>query len=193
MKYLHDVIKKEGKVLPGDILKVDSFLNHQIDVTVINEIGKEFARIFAGSNPDKILTIETSGVAVAQATAINMRCHKIVYGKKDSHLNMDNNCYSCKEKSYTKGTDYEIKVSKEYLKKGDRILIVDDFLANGEALNSLLQICKQAGAVVVGAGIVVAKMYQPGYERIKKDYKMDVQVLAKVKSMSDDGQIEFED
>ena len=191
MKYLEDVIKRNGKVLPGDILKVDSFLNHQVSIEVVNEIGKEFARIFKDINPDKILTIETSGVALAYSTSLNMNHQPIVYAKKDAHFNMSTSCFECKERSYTKGTDYNIKVSKEYLHKGEKILIIDDFLANGEAINALLTICKQAEAEVLGIGIVISKMYQPGYERIIKMHN-NLHILAKVKSMSDDGSIEFE-
>lgn len=191
MKYLEDLIRKQGKVLPGDVLKVDSFLNHQIDVKAMDEIGKEFARLFKDTNPDKILTIETSGVSIAQATSLNLNKQVVVYAKKDSHNNMNSECYMCKERSYTLGTDYTVKVSKEYLHKGENILIIDDFLANGEALNALLTICSQAEVNVLGIGVVVAKMYQPGYQRIKKMCDR-LEVLAKVKSMSDDGTIEFE-
>lgn len=191
MKYLEDVIRNNGKVLPGDILKVDSFLNHQINIEIMNEIGKEFANIFKDTNPDKILTIETSGVAIAYATSQHLNNQPVVYAKKDAHFNMSSNCYECKEKSYTKGIDYNVKVSKEYLNKGEKILIIDDFLANGEALNALLTICKEAEVEVLGIGIVIAKMYQPGYERILKMHD-NLHILAKVKSMSNDGSIEFE-
>ena len=191
MKYLEDVIRKEGKILPGDILKIDSFLNHQVNVEIMDEMGKEFARLFADTNPDKILTVETSGVAVAQAVSLNMNKQLVVYAKKDAHLNMSNNVYECRERSYTKGMEYSVQVSKEYLHEGENVLIIDDFLANGEAMNALLSICAQAKVNVVGIGIVVAKMYQPGYERIKKMYDR-IEILAKVKSMTDEGEIEFE-
>lgn len=192
MKYLENIIKEQGKILPGNILKVDCFLNHQVNVNVIDEIGKEFARLFSDTKPDKILTIETSGVPISYATSMNMDKQNVVYAKKGTHLNQSKNVYQCKEKSYTKDLEYVIQVSKEYLKPKERILIIDDFLANGEALNSLISICKQADAEIVGIGIVIAKMYQPGYERIKKMFNR-IEVLAKVKSMSDDGKIEFED
>lgn len=192
MKYLEDIIREKGKILPGDILKVDSFLNHQIDVEIMDNIGKGFAEAFRGLNPDKVLTIETSGLAIAQATSLNMNKVKIVYAKKDGHSNMNKDCFECKERSYTKNTDYNVKISKEYLKKGEKVIIVDDFLANGEAMNALLNICAQAEVEVLGIGIVIAKMYQPGYERISKMCD-NIHILAKVKSMSDDGKIEFED
>lgn len=191
MKYLEDLIKEKGKILPGDILKVDSFLNHQIDVKVMDEIGKEFAHLFKDTHPDKIVTIETSGLSIAQATSLNLDCQPIVYAKKAGHSNMSKDCYCCKETSYTKGTDYDVRISKEYLHEGDRVLLVDDFLANGEAMNALLNICAQAKAQVVGIGIVVCKMYQPGFERISKMCD-NIQILAKVKSMTNDGKIEFE-
>ena len=192
MKYLEDIIRKQGKILPGDILKVDSFLNHQIDVEIMDNIGKAFAEEFKGLNPDKILTIETSGLAIAQATSLNMNKTKVVYAKKDGHSNMNKNCYECMERSYTKNTNYLVKISKEYLKEGERVIIVDDFLANGEAMNALLNICAQAKVEVLGIGVVIAKMYQPGFERISKMCD-NIHILAKVKSMSDDGRIEFED
>lgn len=191
MKYLEEIIKEKGKILPGDILKVDSFLNHQINVEVMNEIGKEFATIFSDKKPNKILTIETSGLAIAQATAVHMNINNVVYAKKDGHSNMSSQTYECKERSYTKGTDYIVKVSKEYLNENDKVIIVDDFLANGEAMNALLNICEQAKAEVLGIGIVIAKMYQSGYERIIT-MNDNLHILAKVKAMTDDGRIEFE-
>lgn len=191
MKYLEDLIREKGKILPGDILKVDSFLNHQIDVKVMSEIGKEFASLFKEKAIDKVLTIETSGVAIAQATSLNLDNQPVIYAKKTEHKNISYDCYMCSEKSYTNGNEYIVKVAKSYLNKGENILIIDDFLANGEALNALLSICKQAEVNVVGVGIVIAKMYQPGYERIKKQYG-DIEILAKIKSMSTEGTIEFE-
>jgi len=191
MEYLHDLIRKEGRIFPGDILKIDSFLNHQINIEVMNKIGEEFSNIFKSIKVDKILTIETSGVAIAQATAIHMGVEKVLYAKKGEHLNMSDTVYACKEKSYTKNTEYNVLVSKEYLKQGEKILIIDDFLANGEALNALLNICAQANAEVVGIGIVVAKMYQPGYQRILK-MNNNIHILAKIKSLTDDGKVEFE-
>lgn len=191
MKELQEIISKYGKILPGDILKIDSFLNHQIDVNILDTIGKEFARLFNETNPEKILTIESSGIAIAQATSLNMNRQPVVYAKKGSHLNMSSDVYQCEEKSYTKDVVYVTQVAKEFLKENERILIIDDFLANGEALNSLLNICSQAKVNIVGVGIVVCKMYQPGYERVKKIYN-NIEILAKIKSMSIDGIIEWE-
>lgn len=192
MKYLENIIKEQGQILPGDILKVDGFINHQINVVVLDEVGKEFARLFADTKPDKILTVETSGVAIAQATSLNMNKQNVVYAKKGSYLNLSKDVYECKEKSYTKDLEYTVRVAKEYLKPNEKILIIDDFLANGEALNSLIDICKQAKVEIVGIGVVVCKMYQPGYERIKKMCNR-LEVLAKVKSMNENGEIEFID
>ena len=192
MKKLEEIIVKYGRVLPGDILKVDNFLNHQIDVKLMDVIGEEFANEFIDIKPNKILTIETSGVAIAQATARQMDYQPVVYAKKGFHLNMSDSLYCAKETSYTKNQDYVIQVSKEYLNANDKVLIIDDFLANGEACNALLEICSQAGCEVLGIGICIAKMYQPGYERIIK-MNSNLHILAKVKSMSDDGKIEFEE
>ena len=190
MKYLEEKIKKNGQILPGDILKVDSFLNHQIEVEAVDEIGKEFARLFSDIKPNKILTIEASGIAMAYSTAKHMSNQLIVFAKKNRAANMSGNVYEAKERSYTRGVEYTIQVSKEYLNENDKVLIIDDFLANGEAMNALIEICKQAKAEVLAVGAVIGKMYQPGYERIKKLCPR-VEVLAKVKSMDDNGGIEF--
>ena len=192
MKLLQEKILKDGKVLPNDILKIDSFINHQIEYDIMDEIGKEFARLFSDVKPDKILTIEASGNVIAYSTSLHMDKQPVVFAKKSEAANMDNDAYVTKERSYTRMMDYTVKVAKEYLNKGDKILIIDDFLANGEALNALLDICKQAEAEVLGCGIVVAKMYQVGYERIKKICPR-IEILAKVKSMNDKGEICFED
>lgn len=191
MKKLKELIEEKGEVLPGDVIKVDCFLNHQIDVDVIDLIGKEFATCFSNLKPTKILTIETSGVAIAQATSLNLEHQKVVFAKKGNHFNMSDDVYASKEKSFTTGIEYSVRVSKEYLDKSDKVLIVDDFLANGEAMESLLDICKQAKAEVVGIGIVIGKMYLPGYERIKKQCN-NIEVLAKIKNISDDNTIMWE-
>ncbi len=191
MKELEKIILEKGQVLPGDILKVDCFLNHQIDVEIMDMIGKEFARLFSDIKPTKILTIETSGVAIAQATSLNMDKQLVVYAKKGFHLNMDDSSYNTTERSYTQNKDYVVRISKDYLNSNDKVLIIDDFLAKGEASNSLLELCRQANAEVLGIGIVVAKMYQEGYERIKK-LCPNLHILAKVKYLGEDGSIEFE-
>lgn len=189
MKLLEERIKKDGKIFPGDVLKIDSFLNHQVDVKLMDQIGEEFHRLFIDANPDKILTIESSGIAIASAASRYYDYCPIIYAKKTDASNMSGDTYNCKERSYTRGFDYNIKVSKEFLCEGDRILILDDFLANGEALNALITICKQAKCEIVGVGAVVCKTYQPGEERIKA-MGVHLECLARIKSM-ENGIIEF--
>ena len=191
MKLLEERIRKDGKILPGDILKIDSFLNHQIDTKLMEEIGKEFYRLFKDRNPNKILTIESSGIAIATEASRFFGYIPVVFAKKTVAANMAKNTYAAKEHSYTRNIEYTVQVSKEYLNENDRVLILDDFLANGEAMNALISLCRQANAKIVGCGSVVCKTYQPGEQRIK-DLGYDVEVLARVSHMSDDGQIEFE-
>ena len=191
MKLLEDRIRKDGKILPGDILKIDNFLNHQIDVQLMDQIGEEFYRLFKDKEPDKILTIESSGIAIAAAASRCFGYIPVVFAKKTVAANMSKGTYEAKEHSYTRNIEYTVQVSKDYIGSDDRILILDDFLANGEAMNALISICRQAGAKIVGCGSVVCKTYQPGEQRIK-DLGYDVEVLARVRSMSEDGQIEFD-
>lgn len=189
MKLLEEKIKKEGKALPNDILKVDSFLNHQIDVAFLNEIGKEFQRLFANEGVNRVLTVEASGIAMAVTTAQAFGNIPVVFAKKVAAANMSKDVYCAALHSYTRQRDYNITVSKEYLHQDDVVLIIDDFLANGEALNALISLCKQAGAKVVGCGIVIEKTYQPGLERIREmGYR--VESLARIKHM-EEGVIEF--
>ena len=189
MKLLEERIVKDGKVYPGDILKIDSFLNHQIDTQLMDEIGKEFKRIFNDIKPTKILTIESSGIAISTAASKYFDYCPIVFAKKNKALNMSE-AYISTERSYTRGHEYQISVAREYLNENDEVLILDDFLANGEALNSLVDICKQANCKILGAGIVVCKTYQPGLQRIK-DMGIKVECLAKIKSL-ENNTIEFE-
>ena len=191
MKLLEDRIRKDGKILPGDILKIDNFLNHQIDVKLMDQIGEEFHRLFKDKGPDKILTIESSGIAIAAAASRCFGYIPVVFAKKTVAANMSKGTYEAKEHSYTRNIEYTVQVSKDYLSSDDKVLILDDFLANGEAMNALISICRQAGAKIVGCGSVVCKTYQPGEQRIK-DLGYDVEVLARVRSMSEDGQIEFD-
>lgn len=192
MKELEERIVKDGKVLKGDILKIDSFLNHQIDVKLMEHIGEEFYRLFKDTKPDKILTVESSGIAIASAASSYFGYVPVVFAKKTVASNMSSNTYSCKEHSYTRDIEYTIQVAKDYLIENERVLILDDFLANGEAMNALINICDQAKVKIVGCGAVVCKTYQPGEKRIK-DMGYHVEVLARVKKMSDDGTIEFGD
>ena len=191
MKLLEDRIRKDGKMLPGDILKIDNFLNHQIDTRLMDQIGEEFYHLFKDANPNKILTIEASGIAIAMAAARYFGYIPVVFAKKKAAANMSQDTYSARERSYTRNVEFIVQVAKEYLNEDDRVLILDDFLANGEAMNALIDICNQAKATIVGCGSVVCKTYQPGEQRIK-DLSYQVEVLARVSRIGDDGSIEFE-
>ena len=166
MRFLEDRIKSEGRMLPGGIIKVDSFLNHQMDVDLIDRIGAEFYSEFKDMGITKILTVEASGIGIACMTARYFKV-PMVFAKKTASANQSNDLYTAKVHSFTRGTDYIIRVDKRYLKKDDRVLIIDDFLANGAALNGLLSIVEDAGAVAVGAGICVEKAFQPGGDIIR--------------------------
>ena len=189
MKLLEERIKKEGKVFEGDVLKVDRFLNHQIDVGLISELGAEWKRLYEGTEINKILTIEASGIGIACITALHFNV-PVVFAKKTKTVNIASDVYTSKVESYTHKTTYDIIVSKEFLGSGDKVLIIDDFLANGKALEGLIALCDEAGATVAGIGIAVEKAHQPGGERIRSmGYR--VESLARVKSMSVDGGVEF--
>ena len=192
MKILEERIRKDGKILAGDILKIDNFLNHQIDTRLMKQIGEEFYSLFKDNHPNKILTIESSGIAIATMASMCFDYIPVVFAKKTVAANMAKNTYECKERSYTRNIEYTVQVAKDYLMSEDRVLILDDFLANGEAMNALINICKQADAEIIGCGAVVCKTYQPGEKRIK-DLGYDVKVLARVCHMGDDGSIAFED
>ena len=191
MKLLEDKIIKEGKIFDGDVLKVDGFLNHRMDISFINEIGKEFQRLFADAGVTKILTIEASGIGIACITATHFEpAVPVVFAKKALSLNLGSDLYSTKVFSYTKGKTYDAVVSKNYLSAEDRILIIDDFLANGSALQALIDLCRQAGATIVGAGIVIEKAYQDGGDMIR-NMGIRVESLARIKSMSKENGVEF--
>ena len=185
MKALEDKIISEGKVLPGNILKVGSFLNHQLDVNFLLEMGKEIARLFENCGVTKILTIETSGIPIAFAAAANMNI-PVVFAKKNKTSNVCGDVFSTVVHSYTHGTDYTVIVSREYITENDKILIVDDFLANGKALLGLIDIVGQAGAEVSGAAIAIEKAFQHGGDEIRSK-GIRVESLAVIDSMSDDG------
>ena len=183
IKALEEKILSEGKVLPGDILKVDCFLNHRIDVPFILEIGKEIARLYEGEPVNKILTIETSGVPIAFAAAQYMNV-PVVFAKKDKSGNVSDNFYSSKVVSYTRKNEYDAIVSKEYLGSDDNVLVIDDFLAKGNALNGLMDIIEQAGASLCGCAIVIEKGYQGGGDELRaKGVRVDS--LAIVDSMTE--------
>ena len=188
MKALEEKILKEGKVLPGNILKVGSFLNHQLDVDFIMEMGREIARLFENSDVTKILTIETSGIAIAVGAAAAMHI-PVVFAKKNKTSNISGDVYKTVVHSYTHGTDYTVVVEKDYLKKGDNILIVDDFLANGKALAGLFDIISQSGASAAGAACAIEKGFQRGGDQLRAE-GIRVESLAIIDSM-EDGNIVF--
>jgi len=191
MELLEQRIIKDGVVKKGNVLKVDSFLNHQIDIELYSEIGAEFARLYKDCDVTKILTIEASGIGIACVTAQSFNNVPVVFAKKNKTNNLSDDVYSSKVVSFTHGREYEIVVSKSYIKPEDRILIIDDFLANGKALEGLIKIINQAGATVVGAGIVIEKGFQPGGENLRKQ-GVRVESLAIVESMNDEtGEIVF--
>ena len=190
MDSLKKYITAEGRVLSDDILKVDSFLNHQIDTVFLTEVGKEFRRRYNNCEVTKILTVEASGIAIGCVASQFFDNCPVVFAKKGQAKNMGNDVYHAKLHSYTRGADFEVSVSKKYLSKEDKILIVDDFLANGEALNALINIVSQAGSELVGCGIVIEKAYQPGGELIRSK-GIRVESLARIKSMSVENGIEF--
>jgi len=181
MKLLQDRIIKDGEVINDNILKVDSFLNHQLDINLFNEMGKNFKNIFEDYGITKILTIETSGIAIASLTALHFDV-PVLFAKKHSGSNMDNDVYEAKVFSYTKNLEYSIKVSKRYIHTGDRILIIDDFLASGSAVTGLINIVRQSGAQVVGVGVAIEKSFECG-RKIIEELGIKVEALARVDSM----------
>lgn len=186
MKELEDRILKEGKVLPGDILKVDSFLNHQVDSQLATRIGEEFHRLFHEKPINKILTIEASGIIYAMPAAQAFGNVPVLIARKTAVGTMSEEKYSAEAFSYTKKTPYTIAVSKDYLSEEDHVLLVDDFLANGEAMCALIKLCHEAGAVIEGCGIVIEKHYQAGRKRIEAE-GVEVTSLACIESMGEDG------
>lgn len=188
MDLLQQKIIAEGKAVGNDIIKVDSFLNHQIDVQFLNEIGKEFFRQFDMENVDKILTVEASGIAIACVTAQYFNV-PVVFAKKTQSRNLDCETYTSNVHSFTRQTTYQIKVSKKYLSPGERVLIIDDFLANGRAAVGLKEIVEQANAELVGIGIVIEKGFQSG-GKILRDAGVKVVSLSIIDSIQE-GQIIF--
>ena len=185
MELLEQRILTDGKVLPGGILKVDGFLNHQIDPQLLYEMALEFKRLYDGTGINKILTIEASGIAMAALTGYVFSC-PLVFAKKSKTKNISNNVYSVEVASFTHGNTNTVVVSKEYLSAKDRVLIVDDFLATGAALVGLKALVEQAGGVVVGAGIAVEKVFQGGGDMLRSQ-GLRVESLAKIASMDDHG------
>ena len=188
MKLLEDRIRKDGVIKDGNVLKVDSFLNHQMDVELFSEMGKEWGRLFEGEKVDKILTIEASGIGIACLAAREFGV-PVLFAKKTQTKNIAGDVYTAKVESFTHGRVYDVIVSKQFLHSGERVLLIDDFLANGAALQGLIKLVQDAGATVVGAGIAVEKAFQPGGDLIR-GMGVRVESLARIKSMSVDG-IEF--
>lgn len=181
MKLLEERIREDGVVKEGNVLKVDSFLNHQMDIELFNEMGKEWARLFADRPVTKILTVEASGIGIACVAAQHFHV-PVVFAKKTQSLNIDGEVYSTKIQSFTHKKIYDVIVSKKFIKPEDHILIIDDFLANGCALEGLLQIVEDAGATVEGIGIAVEKGFQKGGDLIREK-GVRVKSLAIVESM----------
>ena len=182
MEILKQRILKDGVVKEGNVLKVDKFLNHQMDVKLFNDIGEEFAKRF---------TIESSGIGIACIAAQHFNNCPVIFAKKTLSKNLDGEMFVTQVKSYTKGVTYDVMVSEKYLGKGDKVLIIDDFLANGCALMGLIDIVKQSGAELAGAGIVIEKGFQVGGKTIR-DMGVKLESLAIVDSM-DNGTITFRD
>ena len=191
MELLKQRIQRDGIVKGNDVLKVDGFLNHQMDVALFEEIGREFLRRFDGCGVNKILTIEASGIGIACVTAQSFHC-PVVFAKKSQTKNIAGQVYSTKVESFTHGRVYDVMVSRQYLGPEDTVLIIDDFLANGAALEGLIDLVEQSGARLAGAGIVIEKAFQPGGERIRAK-GIRVEALARIKAMSEETGVEFID
>ena len=183
MKELEDRILRDGRVLPGGILKVDGFLNHQIDPALLYDMALEFKRLYANEGVNKILTIEASGIALASLAGYVFGC-PLLFAKKSKTRNISDAVYAVEVESFTHGNTNTVVVSREYLGVGDRVLIVDDFLATGAALRGLRALCRQAGATVVGAGIAVEKVFQDGGNALRAE-GLRVESLARIAAMSD--------
>ncbi len=190
MKLLEERIIRDGIIAPGNVLRVDSFLNHQIDVPFICELGREFYRLFGECGINKIVTIEASGIGIACLTAQYFNV-PVVFAKKSKTSNLPSDVFSAKVYSYTHGVTSDIYISSQYLSAGDKILIIDDFLANGAAVSALADIISSAGAELAGVGIVIEKGFQSGGE-LCRSHGIRVESLARIKSMSvEDGIVFF--
>ena len=191
MLELEDRIRRDGIVREGNVLKVDNFLNHQCDVALYDHMGAEWARLFAGKRVDKILTIEASGIGIACVAATHFGGVPVVFARKTESKNLDGDQYRTNITSYTKGREYQVIVAKRFLTPGEHVLIIDDFMAMGCAMNGLLQICDEAGVIVEGIGIAIEKGFQPGGDELRRR-GYQVESLAIVKSMdAETGEIVF--
>lgn len=188
MRELEEKIKEYGTVLPGNVLKVDAFLNHQVDPELMLHVGQEFARLFADAGVTKVWTVESSGIAPAVMTGLAMKV-PVIFARKHKSLTLNQNMYVADVYSYTKKTTNRISISKKYVSQDDKVLMIDDFLANGQAVEGMLEIADQAGVQVAGAGIVIEKSFQPGAKELK-DRGIRLESLARIRSLADN-QIEF--
>jgi xanthine phosphoribosyltransferase len=188
MKVLQEKILNEGKVLSGDVLKVDAFLNHQIDPVLMQEIGKEFTKRFKEENITKIVTIESSGIAPAVMAALELGV-KVVFARKRKSLTLQDNMYVANVYSFTKQETNEISLSRNHIDENDRVLIIDDFLANGQAALGLMSLVEQAGASIAGIGIVIEKAFQDGGKKLREQ-GVRVESLAEIASL-DNGTVTF--
>ncbi|PEK59039.1 xanthine phosphoribosyltransferase [Bacillus wiedmannii] len=188
MKVLQEKILNEGKVLSGDVLKVDAFLNHQIDPVLMQEIGKEFAKRFKEENITKIVTIESSGIAPAVMAALELGV-KVIFARKRKSLTLQDNMYVANVYSFTKQETNEISLSRNHIDENDRVLIIDDFLANGQAALGLMSLVEQAGANIAGIGIVIEKAFQDGGKKLREQ-GVRVESLAEIASL-DNGIVTF--
>ena len=188
MEELKTRIKEVGTVLPGNVLKVDAFLNHQIDAGLMQRIGQAFAERFADAGITKVWTVESSGIAPAVMTGLALGV-PVIFARKHKSLTLNEGLYTAEVYSYTKQVANKITIAQKYVAPDDKVLIIDDFLANGQAVSGLLAIAKQAGVTVAGAGIVIEKTFQPGRLALEKQ-GIPVVSLAKIKSLAN-GQVEF--
>lgn len=189
MELLKARIRKDGIVCGSDVLKVDSFLNHQMDIALFQEMGKEWAKRFEGAGVNKILTIEASGIGIAAIVAQSFDT-PVVFAKKSQSKNISGDVYTTKVTSFTHDRVYDVIVNKRFLNEEDRVLIIDDFLANGAALTGLIDLVKQSGATLVGCGIAIEKAFQPGGANLRAQ-GVRIESLARVASMSEDEGVIF--
>lgn len=185
MKLLEDRIRADGVVKPGDVLKVDAFLNHQCDVELFDKMGEEWARRMASTPVTKILTIEASGIGIACVAARHFDNVPVVFAKKAPSINLDGDQLATTIYSFTKQREFPVIVGRRFLNEGDQVFIIDDFLANGCALEGLVRLCEMAGATVVGIGIAIEKAYQGGGDRLR-ERGLRVESLARIASMNGD-------
>lgn len=189
MELLKDKIRTQGKITENRIIQVDNFLNHQLDINLFNEMGKEFKRRFYNKEVTKILTIETSGIAIASIASQYFNSVPVVFAKKHAGINMSVDVYEAKVYSYTKDQEYTIKVSRDFLSPEDKVLIIDDFLASGCALMGLVSLLTQSGSEIAGVGIVIEKGFQEG-RKLVEEKGIQLESLAIIDSIKD-GQVIF--